>query len=100
MQQLRVDTGAVQVMATRWAASVDGLGAIVAPVGPSLSCQASAAAVNAAHVDITAFTAALAARVNNYAAHVGAADAGYLANEADAVAQMTAVAPHPQVTGV
>lgn len=98
MQQPRVDPAAVQVMATRWAASVDGLGATVAPVRAGLSGQASAAAVNAAHVDITAFAAALAARVNHHAAHVGAADAGYLANEAAAVAQMRAVAA--QVTGV
>ncbi|MDD4867838.1 MAG: hypothetical protein PHQ28_12195 [Mycobacterium sp.] len=91
MQQLGIDTAAVQVLATRWAVSVDGLGG-TAPVRAGLSGQASAAAVNAAHVDITAFTAALAARVNHHAAHVGAADAGYLANEAAAVAQMTAMA--------
>lgn len=98
MQLLRVDTAEVQAMAKRWAASAGELNATVAPAGLGLSCQASAAAVDAAHVDIAAFTASLAARVGTHSAHVGEADAGYLANEADAVDQMVAVAP--RVIGV
>ncbi len=92
-QQLVVDIAGLQAMATRWAASVGELDAIVAPAaGPGLSCQASAAAVSAAHVDIAAFTASLAARVDTHSSHVGEADARYLANEADAVDEMAAVA--------
>ena len=93
MQLLRVDSAGVQAMAARWAASVDELTVTAAPAGIGLSCQASAAAVNAAHVDVTTFTATLAARVGTHSAHVGVADAGYVANEADAVDQLVAVAP-------
>ena len=98
MQPLRVDTAAVQAMAGRWGASVGELSETVAPAGAGLSCQASAAAVRAAHAEVTAFTASLAARVGAHSARVGVADAGYLANEADAADQMAAVAP--RATGV
>ncbi len=93
MQPLRVDTVAVQAMATRWGASVGELNSTAAPTGRGLSCQASVAAVSAAHVEVTAFTAGLAARVGAHSACVGVADAGYVANEADAADQMAAVAP-------
>lgn len=93
MQLLRVDTTGVRAMATRWAASVGELEATVAPAGHGAAGQASAAAVDAAHVDVTAFTASLAARVGTHADHVGVANAGYLANEADAADEMAAVAP-------
>jgi len=98
MQPLRVDTAAVQAMAGRWGPSVGELNATLAPAGAGLSCQASAAAVSAAHAEVTAFTASLAARVDAHSASVGVADARYLANEADAVDQMVAVAP--RVSGV
>jgi hypothetical protein len=98
MQQLRVDTAAVHAMATRWGASVGDLAAAVAPAGLGLSCQASAAAVSAAHVDVTAFTAALAARVASRATHVVEADSRYIANEAGSANELAAVAP--RVTGV
>jgi len=58
MQQLRVDTAALQAMASRWGASVGELSETAAPAGLGLSCQASAGAVSAAHADVTAFTAA------------------------------------------
>ena len=93
MQLLRVDTAGVRAMATRWAASGGELNAAVTPAGVGLSCQASAAAVNAAHADITAFTAALAARVSSRATHVGEADTRYLANETDSARELAAVAP-------
>jgi hypothetical protein len=91
-QQLRVDTACVRVMATRWGAALGQLNPTAAPAGLGLSCQASAAAVNAAHADVTAFTTALAARVGARATHVTQADARYLANEADSVNEMAAVA--------
>jgi hypothetical protein len=98
MQLLRVDTAAVQAMAGRWAASVGELTATAVPAGAGLWCQASAAAVTAAHADVTTFTGALAARVGGHAAHVDLADARYLASEGDAADAMAAVAP--RVTGV
>ena len=60
--------------------------------GLGLSCQASAAAVNAAHADITAFTAALAARVGVAATHVAEADTRYIASEADSANELAALA--------
>ena len=60
--------------------------------GLGLSCQASAAAVNAAHADITAFTAALAARVGVRATHVAEADTRYIASEADSANELAALA--------
>jgi|ERR1700758_4831409 len=93
MQQLvRVDTSGVQALATQWGASVGELNAVAAPTGLGLPCQASAAAVDAAHADITAFSAALATRVGTRAIHVAEADTRYIANEADSANEMTAVA--------
>lgn len=57
-----------------------------------LSFQASAAAVNAAHADITAFTTALATRVGTHAIRVAEADTHYLTNEADSANELAAAA--------
>lgn len=97
-QQLRVDTAGLRTVAAQWGASVSELNETVAPAGLGLSCQASAAAVNAAHADVTAFTAALAARMGAHATHVVEADTRYIANEADSTNELAAVALH--VTGV
>jgi hypothetical protein len=91
-QQLRVDTVGVQAMASRWGASAGELSETVVPNGFGFSCQSSAAAVNAAHADITAFTAALATRVSVRAARVAEADTHYIANEADSATELAAVA--------
>ena len=88
---LRVDTAGVQAMAGRWGASVGELNTLVAPSGLGLSYQASAAAVEAAHADIAAFTASLSTRVGARATHVCEADPRYVANEADSADEMTAV---------
>jgi hypothetical protein len=93
-EQLRVDTALLQAMATRWSASAGELNAIVTPAGLGLSCQTSAAAVNAAHGNITAFTGALAAQIGTRATHVTEADTRYIANEADSAHELAAVA-HP-----
>jgi hypothetical protein len=90
-QQLRVDTAGVQTMALRWGATAGELSEAVAPAGPALSCQASAIAVNAAHTDITAFTAALAAQVGTRTTAVTAAGACYAANEADSAHELATV---------
>jgi hypothetical protein len=90
-QQLRVDTIGVQAMADSWGASAGELGATTAPIGFGLSCQSSAAAVNAAHADITAFTAGLAIRVSVRATHVTEANARYIANETDSAQELAAV---------
>jgi hypothetical protein len=97
-QLLRVDTAALQAMATRWGVSVGELSATPAPARLGSSCHASAVAVNAALADVTAFTAALATRVGGHATHVCEADTGYLANEANAANAMASVIP--PVTGV
>jgi hypothetical protein len=91
-QQLRVDTAAVPTMAARWGASGGELSEVVASVGLGLSCQASAIAVSAAHADITAFAAALATQVGARATAVAAADACYVANEADSSNELAALA--------
>jgi hypothetical protein len=91
-----VSASPVQAMATRWGASAGELNATVAPAGLGLSCQPSATAVNAAHAQIAAFTAALAARVGVRATHVAEADTRYIANEADSANQLAAVA-HPVI---
>ena len=93
MQPLRVDTAAVQATAARWRASVGEPNATAAPAGLGLSCQASAAAVSAAHADVTAFTAALAKRVGTRATRVVEADGRYIANEADEPAICVLPAP-------
>jgi hypothetical protein len=90
-QALRVDTAGVEAMATRWGASVGDLDEAVAPAGLGLSCQVSAAAVNAAHVDVAAFTAGLAARVGEHASGVAQADTRYLAQEAASSTALAAV---------
>lgn len=93
MQELRVDTAGLPTMAGRWAASTGELTATSAPAELGLSGQPSAAAVNAAHVDIAAFAAAYAARVGTHSIHLDDANAGYLTNEAESANQMEALAP-------
>ncbi|OBH23846.1 hypothetical protein A5692_05650 [Mycobacterium sp. E342] len=91
MQAVRVSTAALQVMATGWAASADELEALAAPTASGFSCQASASAVNVAHADVTAFTAALASRVRAQATRVTEADGRYDVNETDSADEMAAV---------
>ncbi|MEY8015691.1 hypothetical protein [Mycobacterium servetii] len=91
-QPLRVDSAGVQVMAGRWGATAGDLEETTAPVGLGLSSQASAAAVNAAHADVAAFTAGLAARICVRAVHVAEADSRYVANEADSAHELAALA--------
>jgi hypothetical protein len=90
---LRVDTAGVQAMAVRWGASAGDLAKTAAPAGLGLSCQASAAAVNAAHVDVAAFSAGLAIRVGVRATSVTQTDSCYLAQEAASATELAAVAP-------
>ncbi len=78
-------------MATRWGASAGDLNKVVAPSGLGLPCQTSAAAVDAAHAAVLAFTAGLALRVDGHASGVTRADANYLAQEADATSALAAV---------
>jgi hypothetical protein len=78
-------------MATRWGAAVGDRNEVVAPTGLGLSCQPSAAAVNAAHGDVTVFAAALAARVGDRATGVIQDTTSYLAQEAASTAAVAAV---------
>jgi len=89
----RVDPGALRTLTTRWGALVDDLNATTAPARLGFSCQASAAAVSGAYGDVTAFSAALAARVNLRASYIAEAETGYLANEAASANMLAAVAP-------
>jgi Holliday junction resolvase-like predicted endonuclease len=91
-RQLRVDTAGVQTMANRWDASAGELD-ITAPAALGLSCQASVAAVNVAHADVKAFTAALKTQMSSRATAVTRADTCYVANEADSAGELAAVAP-------
>jgi hypothetical protein len=90
-QKLRVDTAGVQAMAARWSASVGDLHEVVAPTGLGLSCQSSAAAVDAAHTDVAAFTAGLASRVGERATGVVGDTTSYLLQEAASTATVAAV---------
>ncbi|ARR80090.1 hypothetical protein MOTT12_04426 [Mycobacterium intracellulare subsp. yongonense] len=63
-----------------------------------MPCQASAAAVNAAHIDVTAFSAALATHMGTHVTGVAQGNTSYLTAEADSAAKLAAVA-HP-VTSV
>jgi hypothetical protein len=92
-QTLRVDTAGVQAMAARWGASAGGLDQTAAPTRLGLLCQVSAAAVDAAHVDVATFTAGLAARVGERATGVAQADSSYLAQEAASATALAALAP-------
>jgi hypothetical protein len=92
-QALRVNAAGVQEMAGRWEALAGDLsGGIGRGAGLGLSCQPSAAAMNAGHADVTAGTAVLAARLLAAAAGVAVADTGYAANEANSTAALAAVA--------
>jgi malate/lactate dehydrogenase len=90
-QVFRVDTAVVHAMATRWSASVADLDEIVAPSGLGLSCQTSAAAVDAAHADVVAFTAGLATRVGERATGVAQDATSYIAQEAASTAAVATV---------
>ncbi len=78
-------------MAARWGISAGELHRTVAPTGLGLSCQTSAAAVEAAHADVAAFVAGLAARVSGRAGGVSQTDASYLALEAESASALSAV---------
>ena len=78
-------------MAARWGVSAGELQQAEAPTGLGLSCQTSAAAVDAAHADVAAFIAGLGARVSGHAGGVTAADASYLAQEAESASALSAV---------
>jgi hypothetical protein len=91
MQQLRVDTAALQAMATRWGTSAGKLTETAAPAELGLSAQPSAVAVNAAHADIGIFTAQLATRVDMRARQVANADSRYVENEAHSASELAAV---------
>jgi hypothetical protein len=90
MQELRVDTAALQAMATRWGVSADELTTAQTQTMLSTSTQPSAAAVNAAHADVEFFTAELAIRVDARATHVVDANTRYVAGEAQSADELSA----------
>jgi hypothetical protein len=91
MEQLRVDTAALQVMAAGWGTSAGELIEPAAPAGLTSSSQPSAAAVHAAHADVAIFTADLAARIDMRAQHVTDANTHYIAHDAHSVSELAAL---------
>ena len=91
VEKLRVDTGAVRAMAGRWGGLAGELTEGLPSAGLGLSCQASAAAVNAAHAAVAKYERALVTRMHAGATHVVEADTRYVANEADSVRELAAV---------
>lgn len=79
-------------MAGRWATAAGELHVPAAPTASGLPSQASVAAVNVAHADVTAFTAGLANRVQAHSRRVAEAGRRYTSNEADSADAMAAVA--------
>jgi len=92
IQKLRVDIAAVRAMAGRWDGLTGELGGTLPPSGLGLAYQPSAAAVNAAHAAIARYENSLVARMQAGATHVAEADTRYVANEADSVRELAAVA--------
>jgi len=90
-QVLRVDTTALQAMSSRWHALVGDLSCDVSAAGLGLSCQASWAAVRAAHADIAAFKAALVVQARARAMQVAEADSHYVLNEVSAADDLATV---------
>lgn len=97
MQQLRVDTAALQAMAASWGTSAGELTETAAPAGLGSSSQPSAAAVNAAHADVAIFTTDLATRVDMRAQHVTDANTHYIAHDSHAVGELAAVTDSPAI---
>jgi hypothetical protein len=92
VEKLRVDTAALRGMASRWGGLAGEITEGSRPAGSGLSCQASAAAVHAAHAAIAKYERALVARMHAGAIHVADADSRYGANEANSVRELIAVA--------
>ncbi|MGA8330270.1 MAG: hypothetical protein WB777_13355 [Mycobacterium sp.] len=98
MPQLRVDTAALQAIATNWGAAAGHLTGMVAPTtGLDVSSQPSAAAVNAAHADVAVFTADLATRVTIRAQHVTDANNQYIDDDLRSMSELAAVTISPTV---
>jgi hypothetical protein len=91
VEKLRVEAAALQGMASRWGGLAGELAEGSPPAGSGLSCQASAAAVHAAHAVIAEYERALVARMHAGATHVVEADTRYVANEARSVGELAAV---------
>lgn len=91
MQQLRVDTAALQAMAASWGTSAGELTDTAVPAGLPSSSQPSAAAVNAAHADVAIFTADLTTRVEMRAQHVTDANTRYMSHDAHSVGELAAL---------
>lgn len=90
-QMLRLDSAGVQAMATRSAVFAADLNETVAPTELGFSCQPSATAVNAAHVDVTGFTTRLAAQMSTRATDVTETDTRQRDPSADPLAAVMPV---------
>jgi hypothetical protein len=91
MEQLRVNTAALQAMATSWGASARELIEGEVPAVTGTAAQPSAMAVHAAHVDVRFFTAELASRIKVCAHHVADANTDFIANEVHSANDLAAL---------
>ncbi|KAA8955763.1 hypothetical protein [Mycobacterium sp.] len=82
MEMLRVATDQLLATASGWHGLSADLAA-VPPTGLGLSCQASAAAVNAVHAGAAAAGEAFAARTQTTAVKTAVASAAYVSTEAN-----------------
>lgn len=83
MEKLRVATDQLLTTANDWHGLTGELLTTASPSGLGLSCQASAAAVNAVHAGVAAAGEAFAARTQITAVKTAAASFAYTSTEAD-----------------
>jgi hypothetical protein len=84
MNVLRVATDELTATANGWHALGAGLLPAAVPSGMGLSCQASAAAVNAVHASAAAAGEAFAARTHFTALKTAATSLAFVSSQADA----------------
>ena len=97
---LRADTDGLGALAGLCEVLACTLTSIVTPSGPSLSGQATSAAVNSVHTDVGATLAALAGRMDMTAAKLTAAAAAYTDQDASSASDLAAAAESARVVKV
>lgn len=92
-----MDIAALHAMAARWGRSAGELTRTGTPADFAAPSQPSAAAVQAAHADVAAFTAAMANQVDARAQHVTDASTRFTAHDAHAVSEIAALNKSPTI---
>jgi hypothetical protein len=88
---LQVSDDGLHAQAARWELAADALAGNRAPPGVVTPWSASAAAVNAAHAEVTAASVRCTSRTQAMAAKLVAAATGYSENEQSSTAQLRAL---------